>query len=60
MPASLDAALDALWFPDTSLAQAELNARSLWGAISLPGEESATVRDTPAGNTRAFKIIERV
>ena len=60
MLATVGAAGDALWIPDTGLAQAELNARALWGTVSVPGEEAAAVRDTPAGNTRDFKIIERM
>lgn len=60
MLAALGAAGDALWIPDTGLLQAELDARSLCGAVSVPGEEAVAVRGTPAGNSRAFKTIERV
>jgi hypothetical protein len=59
MIAALGAAGDALWVPDTALSQAELNTRSLWGAIAAPGEAAMPVRDTPIGNARAFTITER-
>jgi hypothetical protein len=60
MVAALGAAGDALWIPDTGLSQAELNARSLWGGIAVPGESASAVRDSPAGSSRAFQITERV
>lgn len=56
----LGAAGDALWIPDTGLSQAELNNRSLWGAIATPGEDAAPSRDSFPGNSRAFRIVERV
>ena len=59
MMAALGGAGEALWIPETTLALAEMNARSLWGAIAMPGEESMSVRDTPAGNARTFRIVER-
>jgi len=51
---------EALWIPETSLSVAELNARSIWGAVAAPGEEALTVRDSPAGTSRSFRIVERV
>ncbi len=60
MVRTMGAAGDALWIPDTGLSQAELNVRSLWGAIAAPGEEAVSTRDSPAGSTRAFRITERV
>ena len=39
---------DALWIPETGLSHAELNARSLWGAIAAPGDEPVSTRDSPA------------
>ena len=57
---AMGAAGDALWIPDVGLLQAELNARSLWGAIAAPGEEAVSTWDSPAGSTRMFRITERV
>jgi hypothetical protein len=45
----LGAAAEALWVPDVSLVQAELNARAVWGAVAVPGEGAATTRDSPEG-----------
>lgn len=56
----LGAAGDALWIPDTGLSRAELNNRSLWGAIATPGEATGAVRETFVGNSRQFRIMERV
>ncbi|WP_372918762.1 hypothetical protein [Sandarakinorhabdus sp.] len=60
MLAALAGAGEALWVPETTLTRAEMNQRSLWGAIASPGEEAAAMRDTPAGNARVFRIVERV
>jgi hypothetical protein len=57
---ALGAIGDALWIPETSLSQAELNARSIWGAVAAPGDEAATSRDSFPGSSRSFRIIERV
>ena len=46
--------------PETSLALAELNARSIWGAVAAPGEEAFATRDSPVGTSRSFRIAERV
>lgn len=51
---------DALWIPDTGLAQSELNARCLWGAVADAGAQALASRDNPAGSSRAFTITERV
>jgi hypothetical protein len=51
---------EALWIPDIGLSQAELNSRSIWGAVAAPGEEALAIRDSPAGTSRSFKIVERV
>ena len=51
---------DALWIPEITLSQAELNSRSIWGAIAAPGDEAATSRDSFPGSSRSFRIIERV
>lgn len=58
--AALGGAGEALWIPETSLSLAELNARSIWGAVAAPGEEALAVRDSPAGTSRSFRIVERV
>lgn len=51
---------DALWIPDIGLSQAELNARSLWGAIARPGDEAGATRPVFPGWSRAWRIIERI
>lgn len=51
---------EALWIPETTLSLVELNARSIWGAIAAPGEEALAIRDSPAGTSRSFRIVERV
>lgn len=56
----LGAAGDALWVPDTGLSQAEINNRSIWGAISAPGDTAIATRDTPYGFSRAFVLTERL
>ena len=58
--AALGGAGEALWIPETSLAPAELNARSIWGAVAAPGEEALAIRDSPVGTARSFRIAERV
>jgi hypothetical protein len=60
MVATLGATGDALWIPDDSLSQAELNQRSLWGAMVQPGESALLTRSNFVGHTRAFTITERV
>jgi hypothetical protein len=57
--AALGGAGEALWIPETTLSLAELNARSIWGAVSAPGEEALAIRDSPAGTSRSFRITER-
>ena len=51
---------EALWIPETSLSLAELNARSIWGAVAAPGEEALATRDNPVGTARSFRVVERV
>ena len=58
--AALGGAGEALWIPETSLSLAELNARTIWGAVAAPGEEALAIRDSPAGTTRSFRIVERI
>lgn len=60
MQARLGAARDALWIPDIGLSQAELNARSLWGAVARPGDEAGATRAAFPGWNRAWRIVERV
>jgi hypothetical protein len=57
--AALGGAGEALWIPETGLSLAELNARSIWGAVAAPGEEALAIRDSPAGTSRSFRITER-
>jgi hypothetical protein len=59
MLAGLGAAGDALWIPDTGLAQAELNARSLWGAVAQPGAAGAA-RTALKVHGRSFTLAERL
>ncbi len=58
--AALGGVGEALWIPETSLTAAELNARCIWGAVAAPGEEAVASRDSPAGASRSFRIVERV
>ena len=51
---------DALWIPETSLSQAEMNARSIWGAVAEAGAEALASRDSFPGSSRSFVITERV
>jgi hypothetical protein len=60
MLASLGGVGDALWIPDTALPQAEINARSIWGAAAKPGEEAGATRAVFPGWNRAWRLIERV
>jgi hypothetical protein len=57
---ALGAAGEALWVPDVGLAQAELNARAVWGAVAVSGEDAAATRDSAAAWSRSFRVIERV
>lgn len=57
---TLGAAGDALWILDTGLSQAELNQRSLYGAVAGSGDETFPTRDSPAASSRAFRVIERL
>lgn len=56
----LGAVGDALWIPDTSLSQYELNTRSIWGAVNQPGAAASIVRATPVSHSRRFTLVERV
>lgn len=58
--AALGGVGEALWIPETNLSLAELNARSIWGAVAAPEEEALATRDSPAGTSRSFRIVERV
>ena len=51
---------DALWIPETSLSQAEMNVRSIWGAVAEAGAEALASRDSFPGSSRSFVITERV
>jgi len=51
---------EALWISETNLTTAELNARSIWGAFAASGEEALATRDSPAGTSRSFRIMERI
>ena len=56
----LGAAGEALWMPGIGLSQAELNARTMWGAVAVPGDDAAASRDSQVGWSRSFRIVERV
>ena len=60
MLATLGAVGDALWVPETSLSQTELNQRCLWGAIAQPGESALLARANFLQYQRAFTLVERV
>ncbi len=57
---AMGAAGDALWIPETTLSQAELNARSVWGAVAEAGAEALAARDSFPGSSRSFAITERL
>ena len=57
---ALGAAGEALWLPEVGLAQVEMNARAVWGAVAVPGEDGAATRDSPVGWSRTFRVVERV
>lgn len=60
MQARLGAVRDALWIPDMGLTQAELNARSIWGAVARPGDDAGATRAVFPGWNRAWRLLERV
>jgi hypothetical protein len=51
---------DALWIPETGLSQAEMNARSIWGAVAEAGVEALASRESFVGSSRTFLITERI
>lgn len=57
---TLGAAGDALWIPETAVSQAEINARSLWGAVNPPGELVGIERSNFPGWGRGWTMVERV
>ena len=57
---TLGAAGEALWMPDAGLPQSELNARAVWGAVAVSGEDGAATSDSPVGWSRTFRVVERV
>lgn len=50
---------DVLWIPEIKLSQAELNARSLWGAVAKSGDLAGAKRVAYPGWTRAWELAER-
>ena len=56
---ALGAAGEALWIFRT-LGWPEANVRAVWGAVAVSGEDAAATRDSPAGWSRGFRILERV
>ncbi len=60
MLATLGAVGDALWIPDDSLSQTEMNLRSIWGAVVQPGESALLARPYFTGHARNFTLTERV
>lgn len=60
MLATLGAVGDALWIPDTAASQAEINKRSIWGAIAQPGESAMLGRANLLQYQRSFTMVERV
>lgn len=55
----LGAAEDGLWIPELTLSQAELNRRSLWGAMATPGDAAIAAQTAFPTFARAFTITER-
>jgi hypothetical protein len=60
MLATLGAAGDGLWVPELALSQAEINARSIWGALAEPGAAIGLSRAALALFGRGFTLTERV
>lgn len=60
MVATVGAAGDVLWIPETSLSQAELNQRCLYGGVAGAGDDAAPSRDSPVASSLAFRVVERV
>jgi hypothetical protein len=56
----LGAVGEALWIPDTTLAQQEMNQRCIFGAIAEPGSASLLARSNFVFHSRAFSITERM
>lgn len=56
----LGAARDALWIPELTLSRAEMNARSLWGAVNLPGQAASVARAALNVFQRSFAMVERL
>lgn len=59
MLGGLSVADDVLWIPETTLAQAELNQRSIYGGLMRPGEQFGIVRDRPLVASASFALVER-
>jgi hypothetical protein len=57
---AMGAAGDSLWIPDTGLSRAEMNIRSVWGAVAEAGAEALVSHDSVPGSSRSFVITERV
>lgn len=56
----LGAVGDVLWVADDALSQAELNRRSIWGAVLEPGGAALLQRANFVGHTRSFTLTERI
>jgi hypothetical protein len=56
----LGVAGDALIIPETTLALGELNARTVWGAVNIPGEFMGTTQTNFDYFARNFSVQERV
>lgn len=56
----LGAAGDALWIPELADDPAEMNRRSIWGAVAQPGNDMLAERTDWARLTRSFDIEERL
>jgi hypothetical protein len=50
---------DVLWIPDTDLSAAELNRRSIYGALTRPGEDVGFSYNRPQRAQFSFQIAER-
>lgn len=57
---TLGAVGDALWIPNDGLSLAELNQRSIWGAVAQPGESALITRSNFRLHSRSFQMVERV
>lgn len=59
-PKGLTDAGDLLSLPDIGLNQAELNQRSLYGAIAGAGDETLATHNNLSASSQIFRFIKRL